>query len=453
MEICTIICSYNTAEMTDGIVKALLKGKKHDIFVLDNSSTEGQVYKNSDIEVIDLGRENIGFGGMHDYIFREPKFRKYDFVGIFNNDIYDIPENYLETIEKNLDGSEGIVSSAFHKDGSGWEQMWRIHKDGKRQVFHIEDIACYFNTQLFNKFAEFIPYHFYGTQDIVLSELAKEKGYKLYVIDDVEIGHMLAGARRNAGVLKEYLNGNSTSQTNWFEIYPEIKYLYDRHLKQISRKVCVVIPNYNHNDLLRRAIVSVLENQTKCDIIVVDDCSEKDPFEDIKDLPIRYLKHDRNRGLAHSRNMAIANTKAQYILPLDADDELYPGIIDEMLRKIEDTKADVVYGNLVWKDNGIQLKPGKREDLKFEDFVNNNQIFGCSLYKRDLWKQIGGYWEEHKEFYEDWDFWARCSKVGAKFKYIDLDVYKYGGTAGGMCDRLGKNRDENVRIIKEHICS
>lgn len=433
--------------MTDPIVKALLKGKKHDIYVLDNSSTEEQVYKNKNIEVIDLGRENIGFGGMHDYIFREPRFRKYDFVGIFNNDIYDIPENYFETIEKNIDGSEGIVSSAFHKDGSGWEQMWRIHKDGKRQVFHIEDIACYFNTKLFDKFAEFIPYHFYGTQDIVLSKLTEKQGYKMYVVDDLEIGHMLAGAREKAGVKKEYLNNNSTSLVNWLERFPEIKNLYEGYIKNISRKVCVIIPNYNHNDLLRRAIGSVLNNNTKCDIIVVDDCSDKDPYEDIKDLPIRYLKHDRNRGLAQSRNMAIANTKAQYILPLDADDELYPNVIDRMLEQV----GDVVYGNLVWRDNGTQLKPGTKSDLTFEKFITNNQIFGTSLYKRDLWKTVGGYWEEHKEFYEDWDFWARCLKAGATFKYIDLDIYKYAGLPGGMCDRLGKSRDYNVDLIRKHI--
>jgi hypothetical protein len=444
---CTIICSYNTPEMTDRVVKELLRGKKHDIYVLDNSSNEEQVYKNDKVEVIDLGRENVGFGGMHDYIFTEPRFRKYDFVGIFNNDIYDIPENYFETIEKNIDGSEGIVSSAIKKDGSGWEQMWKIHQDGKRQVFHVEDIACYFNTKLFDRFAEFIPFQWYGITDIQTSQLALQAGYKLYIIDDIEIGHELGGARKKVGSYKNYLNDSGNKMNEWFDRFPELKKLYADYLKQISRKVCVVIPNYNHNDLLRNSIESVLNNKTKCDIIVVDDYSDIDPYEDIKDLPIRFLKHDRNRGLAQARNTAIASTKAEYILPLDADDELYPNVIDKMLEQV----GDVIYGNLVWKDNDIQLKP--TVEVRLDKFLDNNQIFGCSLYKRDLWKKIGGYWEKYKEFYEDWDFWARCAKVGAKFKYIDLDIYKYGGTTGGMCDRLGKNREENVKIVREHICS
>jgi glycosyltransferase involved in cell wall biosynthesis len=179
--------------------------------------------------------------------------------------------------------------------------------------------------------------------------------------------------------------------------------------------------------------------------VVVDDFSDKDPYEDIKDLPIRFLRHDKNRGLAQTRNMAIANTKSEYILPLDADDELYPNVIDKMLEQV----ADIVYGNLVWRDNGIQLKP--TTEVNYEKLLVNNQIFGSSLYKRSLWKLIGGYWEEYKEFYEDWDFWARCAREGAKFHYIDLDIYKYGGTTGGMCYRLGERRNYNVDLIKEHI--
>jgi hypothetical protein len=433
--------------MTDSVVKELLMGKKHDIYVLDNSSTEEQVYKNDKVKVIDLGRENVGFGGMHDYIFTEKLFRKYDFVGIFNNDIYDIPENYFETIEKNIDGSEGIISSAIKKDGSGWEQMWRIHKDGKRQVFHVEDVACYFNTKLFDRFAEFIPFQWYGITDIQTSQLALQAGYKLYIIDDIEIGHELGGARKKLGNFKDYLDHSGGKMNEWFERYPELKKLYDAYLKQISRKVCVVIPSFNHNDIIINAILSVLNNKTKCDIIVVDDCSDVSPYEAIKDLPIRFIQHDRNRGLAQARNTAIASTKAEYILPLDDDDELFPEVIDRMLEQV----GDIVYGNLIYKNDGSVLKPTTKE-LKFEDFIDNNKIFGCSLYKRDLWKQIGGYWEEHKEFYEDWDFWARCAKAGAKFKYIDLDIYKYGGLPGGMCDRLGKNRDYNVDLIRKHIC-
>jgi len=447
MQLCTIICNYNTAEMTDRVVKELLRGKKHDIYVLDNSSTEKQVYKNKDVVVIDLGRENVGFGGMHDYIFTEKLFRKYDFVGIFNNDIYDIPENYFETIEKNIDGSEGIVSSAFYKNGSGWEQMWRIHQDGKRQVFHVEDIACYFNTKLFDRFAEFIPFQWYGITDIQTSQLALQAGYKLYIVDDIEIGHELGGARKKIGSYQNYLNDSGNKMTEWFERYPELSKLYNDYLKQISRKVCVVIPSFNHNDIIRNAILSVLSNKTKCDIIVVDDCSDVSPYEAIKDLPIRFIQHDRNRGLAQARNTAIASTKAEYILPLDDDDELLPEVIDRMLEKV----GDIIYGNLVYKESGLVLKPTTKE-LKFEDFIDNNKIFGCSLYKRSLWKQVNGYWEGHKEFYEDWDFWARCAKAGAKFKYIDLDIYKYEGSGAGMCGRLGRNREENVKIVREHIC-
>ena len=442
MKYCSIICSFNSAPLTERVYNQLLKNKKHDIFILENSTEESKMFKRGN--VIDMGRENKGFGGMHDFIFRDKRFREYDFVGIFNNDVFDIPEDYIEKMEKYFTSDIGMVSSSTLRTGSGWEHMWRMRKDGFREVSHVEDYACFFNTKLWDKLCEFIPMDFYGILDIVLSCLYKKYGYKLVVVDDTQIGHMLAGAREMAGVKKQYLDNSSTSHSQWLDKHPEIRELYENHIKSISKRVAVIIPNYNHNHLLRNAIQSVIDQDISCDIIVIDDGSPNRDYSCLDGLPVRLFKHDRNRGLAAARNTGISNTKSEWILPLDADDELLPGVV----RKLMEGGGDVNYGNLIWRDGLTQMKPNP--NVSYDQFLGNNQIFGSSLYKRDIWKEVN-YYEEPHEFYEDWDFWARVCKKGYSFKYLDLDVYIYAGDQNGMCARLGREREKNVELVRKHI--
>jgi len=442
MRIATIICSFNSPELTKIVYDGLKNQEGHDLYILENSTDEDKIFDEG--RVIDLGRDNIGFGGMHDYIWRS--FRDYDFVGIWNNDVYDIPENYIEVLKKYLNPRIGIASSAINREGTGWEQMTQLRKDGYREVNHIEDVAAYFNTKLFGTFKSYSPFGRYGVNDVAESLLSSRAGFKNIVIDEIKIGHLLSGARKAAGVMDEYLKRGTQDMLEWIAKYPDLKQMYENYYKSITRELTVVIPNYNHNHLLRRAILSAMHCGANPNIIVIDDRSEIDPWDEIKDLPIQYFRHDKNRGLSASRNTAIANTKSKWILPLDADDELIGGF-----QKLWDARneSDIIYGNLVWRESEAQLKPVP--DVTYENFLNNNQILGSSIYKRDIWKAIGGYWEEPKECYEDWDFWARASKRGYNFKYIDTDVYLYAGTTGGMCDRLGKKRDYNVKLVTDHI--
>ena len=448
-KICSIICSFNSPKLTDRVYKELLENEKHDIFILENSSSEDKMYK--DGNVIDMGRENLGFGGMNNFIWQDKRFREYDFVGIYNNDIFNIPKDYITKIKQYLEEDIGMISSAINDNGTGWSWMRRVHKDGAREVRHVETIATFFNTKIFDLTKKYIPFQHYGIIDIEMSQLCKMLGYKTVVIDDITIDHMLSGARVEFGMQKEYLENTSKATTKWHNEHPELMALYNEYIKEVGNQLAVIIPNYNHNHLLRRSIESVVNSGVKADIIVVDDCSDESPYELIKDLPIQFFRHDKNRGLSQSRNTGISNTMAKWIIPLDADDEFLHGGLEALWNSRD--KGDVIYGNLVWRDSSSQNKPSlqRYQEQIPQIFEVNNQIFGTSLYKRECWLSVGGYWEEHKEFYEDWDFWGRVAKKGHTFYYIDSDIYLYAGKPGGMCDRLGKNREYNVKLTVEHI--
>lgn len=208
--------------------------------------------------------------------------------------------------------------------------------------------------------------------------------------------------------------------------------------------VSIVIPTYNRPDLVIRAINSALKQDVEKEIIVVNDCSDTD-YSAIKDLPIDlYIEFPENLGLSKARNKGISQAKYKWILPLDDDDELCEGVLKEMVKLGEESDADVVYGNVIY--HGNRLIPNK--DIKPDDFKKNNQLYVSSLFKKDLWEQIGGYWEV-RDVYEDWDFWGRISRAGFKFKYIPIDVYKYHG--GEAVSGLEKQREDISKKVVEHI--
>lgn len=100
----------------------------------------------------------------------------------------------------------------------------------------------------------------------------------------------------------------------------------------------VVIPSYNREKVVARAINSVL-NQTYQDfeIIVVDDGSidkTKEVVRAIDDCRIRYVFQD-NQGANAARNNGIIHAKGDYITFLDSDDQYEPTMLEEQLKVFE----------------------------------------------------------------------------------------------------------------------
>jgi len=88
-------------------------------------------------------------------------------------------------------------------------------------------------------------------------------------------------------------------------------------------RVSVIIPTYNRERLVGRAIESVLgQTYDDFEVIVVDDASS-DGTEAIlrvyDDPRLRYLRHETNRGGGAARNTGIAVTGGRCTAVLDDD--------------------------------------------------------------------------------------------------------------------------------------
>ena len=132
-----------------------------------------------------------------------------------------------------------------------------------------------------------------------------------------------------------------------------------------SITVSVVIPVFNRDWQLRRALASVI-NQTFQDfeVIVIDDASTIDikaVIDEFNDERIKLYRNKRNLHAAASRNKGIGYSKGEYIAFLDSDDEWLPEHLRLRINYIKGTDLGGVYGpSLIYKNNVLTATPKAR---------------------------------------------------------------------------------------------
>lgn len=109
-------------------------------------------------------------------------------------------------------------------------------------------------------------------------------------------------------------------------------------------KFSIITPTYNRAHTIERAIKSLYnQNYSNWEMIIVDDGSTDNTEKVIskyltKDNRIKYIRLNRNFGVAKARNIGINNisSDSDWIGFLDSDDELLPNAFELMKKKIEE---------------------------------------------------------------------------------------------------------------------
>lgn len=166
--------------------------------------------------------------------------------------------------------------------------------------------------------------------------------------------------------------------------------------------ISVIIPVYNGEKYIRRALQSVLEqNSSDYELIVINDGSTDETANVIRDffeknLAIGIVISIENRGSSNARNIGIDVAKGDYLLFLDADDFLEKGLFKRIEPLISKSNDDVYYYGYKEVDENY------RKMEEYEDkfiFINNmtgrqaliNKLrkniwicHGNALYKRNF---------------------------------------------------------------------
>ena len=182
--------------------------------------------------------------------------------------------------------------------------------------------------------------------------------------------------------------------------------------------VSVIIPCYNHATFLPEAVESII-NQTyenwEC-IIVNDGSTDKTSevarylIENYKTKRIRILKKP-NSGVVDSRNWGIQSSSGQFILLLDADDKIHYNFLEEAIKCLQNRRdVGFVYTDIQYFGNrNDQISYG---DFSASSFLINNQASITSLFRREIYNQVGGFKKVMEDGLEDWEFWISAYQNG-----------------------------------------
>ena len=209
-------------------------------------------------------------------------------------------------------------------------------------------------------------------------------------------------------------------------------------------KVSVIIPCFNQLAYLAEAVESV-KHQTFLDyeiIIINDGSTEHNAIELLNTFERNnvIIVHEINKGVSAARNKGISIAKGDYILPLDADDAIHPHFLKEAVFLLDEFKdleivtTGVKYFGALQSDEYLPEYSRKQHLLQ-------NLFFNTSLFRKKSFFNVGGYDEDFKTGWEDWDFYLRLITKENQIAKIEKCYLYY---------RI-KNSSRNSDLISERL--
>lgn len=181
--------------------------------------------------------------------------------------------------------------------------------------------------------------------------------------------------------------------------------------------VSVVVPVYNMESFLPETLDSILASDyPNFEVVVVDDGSKDASYR----VACDYAKKDRrvraytqpNGGACAARNHAVRLAKGEFILPVDADNLIEPGLIADSVKEIlKDPSVKVVAPRADFF--GERTGEWKLPPFSLHLLARKNIMDTCALYRKVEWERAGGYCESIIAR-EDWEFWIAVLKDGGK---------------------------------------
>lgn len=218
-------------------------------------------------------------------------------------------------------------------------------------------------------------------------------------------------------------------------------------------EISVIIPTFNREQELERALLSVAGQSAPCaEIIVIDDGSTDKTKEMVdlitteQNLPLRYF-YQQNRGVSAARNAGIRKSRYPIIAFLDSDDHFhkkklglqYKGLIENSAFLISHTREK-------WLRRGNHLNQKKKHQ------PGNGDIFShclkiCAvgmstvMVRRELFDLVG-YFNEKYHCCEDYDLWLRTS---CRFPFLLINealTVKEGGREDQLSQKYRVGMDK-----------
>lgn len=225
-------------------------------------------------------------------------------------------------------------------------------------------------------------------------------------------------------------------------------------------KVSVIIPVYQVENFLERAVDSVLASTLKeLEIILVDDGSEDaskeicDAYQKAYPEKIKVL-HKENEGLGMARNSGIGLARGEYIAFLDSDDTIEPQMYEKMYEKAVEGNFQIVMCDVrilyVEENHTVVVSSYKEEEIDTADYIANGNNITYSvnkLYKRFIWEEN----QYEKMLFEDIALIPPLITRYPHIGYVKEAFYNYYRRANTISTSLTGGMTDIIRAYRNFL--
>ncbi len=127
-----------------------------------------------------------------------------------------------------------------------------------------------------------------------------------------------------------------------------------------KRKVSVVIPAYNEEPTVAKVVQAAKECDLVDEVIVVDDGSDDNTYEEAKKAGAKVIRHKENRGKGEAMKTGLKHAEGDIVAFVDADiKNIKPEMIKKMIKPVLKGEADLVKTKFKRKAGRVTLLTAK----------------------------------------------------------------------------------------------
>ena len=224
-------------------------------------------------------------------------------------------------------------------------------------------------------------------------------------------------------------------------------------------KVSCIIPTYNRYEYLKRAIDSINQGiKIPNEIIIIDDGSNDDTKNIIKDYDnISYYYMD-NSGVSKARNIGIKKSKYDWICFLDSDDVWEKDKLNNQINfHINNQDILISQSNEKWiRNNNQVIPPQKYKKYKgniFKEAIKETIVSMSSLMVHKKVFECIGHFDENLAVCEDYDLTLRMARKYSFGLIETQDIVKYGGCDNQLSKKYKIMDIYRIKALKKHLDS
>lgn len=235
-------------------------------------------------------------------------------------------------------------------------------------------------------------------------------------------------------------------------------------------KLSIIVPVYNVGHLLDKCLESLFLAKLKeadFEIILIDDAS---PSADVEATIIekylslhnnlKYLHHEKNKGLSAARNTGLMFANGKYVWFVDSDDSINQEYLPELLKVADGRCVDVLcFGfNMIDEESDDKTENIIRSIdyeriYRGDDFlleVPMHVMAWSALFRRDFLRNNNLSFCEGI-LHEDQEFTPRAYLLAERISYVGWPIYNYLQRKGSIMKSVNPKKIEDLITICDRL--